>query len=73
MGTNKIYRVTRMKRGEKFTPEPIYTGRIRDCKKYIQGTELTYKEYGYETITTTFQVIILINNIPECFYMITEA
>lgn len=73
MATNKTYRVIRMKKGENYTPEAIYTGRIRDCKKYIQGTELTYKEYGYETVASTFQVIILIDNIPECFYMITEA
>ena len=72
MAKNKIYKVVRMKDTEDFTPIPIYKGRIRDCKKYIEGTEATYKEYGYKTIKTTFQLIVKLEKIPKIFYMITE-
>lgn len=54
--------------------ECIHSGRIRDCKKYLEAMEAAYRDLGWKLIVTDRTLIALptIEAGVEYIYVITE-
>ena len=73
MATNKIYRVERIERVSRES-DPIYSGRIRDCKRSLASIEEEYRKRGYITLNTGFALFIYTKEGPiaNWVYIIEE-
>lgn len=74
MEKNKTYEVWRMLAEKPSMNECIHSGRIRDCKKYLEAVEAAYRDLGWKLIVTDRTLIALptIDAGVEYIYVITE-
>lgn len=74
MEKNKTYEVWRMLAEKPSMNECIHSGRIRDCKKYLEAVEAAYRDLEWKLIVTDRTLIALptIDAGVEYIYVITE-
>lgn len=75
MEKNKTYEVWRILAEKPSMNECIHSGRIRDCKKYLEAMEAAYRDLGWKLIVTDRILIALptIDAGAEYIYVVTES